>query len=246
MLPSKTSKRILIDIRNVQTDDIKRQGIYYHMNESDLTNGTAMIIGPPNTPYEGGFYFFDIKFPSDYPFSPPAMTSLTQDGLTRFNPNMYREGKVCLSLLNTWHVGERWSGCQSLSTLLLSILSSVLIDKPIQNEPGFESRVNSEESQVYSRMVLHANLKTAVLRMIQKPSDFTEPFYDDMASSFHSTKQRLIDIAIDLQEHDNKTEAMHFFRMTVTYQFSTLADVLRECVPRNPFPQQNEITDIST
>ena len=243
MLQPKASRRILADIKNVQTDDIKRQGIYYHMNEADMTQGIAMIIGPPNTPYEGGFYFFQIKFPSDYPFSPPAMTSLTQDGITRFNPNMYREGKVCLSLLNTWHVGERWSGCQSLSTILLSILSSVLIDKPIQNEPGFETRVNSEQSHVYTRMVLHANLKTAALRMIQSPPDFAAHFYDDMAESFNTNKNRLVDLAVESQDYDNKTEVMDFFRMTVTYHFSTVADKLRECVPRNPFPQENTFED---
>ena len=121
MLSVTAKKRILADIKNVSNDDMKKQGIFYSMNEADMTKGTALIIGPADTPYEGGFYFFGVQFPPDYPFAPPAMTSLTQDGITRFNPNMYREGKVCLSLLNTWHVGERWSGCQTLSSILLSI-----------------------------------------------------------------------------------------------------------------------------
>ena len=236
MLSNTAKKRILADIKNVNSDDIKKQGIFYSMNEADMTKGLALIVGPPNTPYEGGFYFFEVQFPNDYPFAPPAMTTLTQDGLTRFNPNMYREGKVCLSLLNTWHDGERWSGCQTLSTILLSILTSVLVDKPIQNEPGFQTRVNSDMSHIYSRMVLHANLKTAVLRMIQDPPPFAAAFYDEMATAFSKNKNRLVDLAVGLQDYDNKTEIMDFFRMTVTYQFSTLADKIRDCSPKNPFP----------
>jgi ubiquitin-protein ligase len=242
MLSATAKKRIQADIKNVKKDDIKSQGIFYSMNETDMTKGIAMVVGPTNTPYEGGFYFFDIQFPNDYPFSPPAMTSLTQDGFTRFNPNMYREGKVCLSLINTWHKGERWSGCQTLSTILLSIVSSVLVDMPLQNEPGFETRVKSEQSQVYTRMILHANLQTAVYKMIHSPPTFASEFYDDMAAAFLSAKKRLIDLAVASQDYDNKTEVMDFFRMTVTYKFSSLADMIRDCSPRNPFPQSNVIT----
>jgi ubiquitin-conjugating enzyme E2 Z len=233
-ISSKALKRIQVDIKNVLEDDIKRHGIYYSFDDSDITKGTAMIIGPRDTPYEGGFYFFDIKFPIDYPFTPPAMSTLTQDGLTRFNPNMYREGKVCLSLLNTWHVGERWSGVQTLSSILLSIVSSVLINNPIQNEPGFEKKIGSPVSDIYNRMILHANLKTAFLHMIKNPPKFAIPFFDTMYDVFYKNKQRMIDLAISMIDYDNKTENMDFFRMTVTYEFSTLGDKIQECVPRYP------------
>jgi len=234
MVMTKAIKRIQVDIKNVMGDDMKKQGIYYNYDEADITKGTAMILGPRDTPYEGGFYFFDVKFPNDYPFSPPAMTTLTQDGLTRFNPNMYREGKVCLSLLNTWHVGERWSGVQTLSSILLSIVSSVLIDKPLQNEPGFETKLGTPLSDIYNRMILHANLKTAFLHMIKNPPEFAIPFFDIMYDAFHKHKQRMNDLAVSMIDYDNKTEHMDFFRMTVTYQFSTIGDNIYECVPRFP------------
>ena len=234
MYSSRTLKRIQADIKNVLNDDIKTQGIHYESNEADITEGIAMIIGQKDTPYEGGFYFFSVKFPIDYPFSPPAMSSLTQDGLTRFNPNMYREGKVCLSLLNTWHAGERWSGCQTLSSILLSILTSVLIDKPLQNEPGFENKVNSEISVIYTRMVLHANLNTAILKQLISPSKYAILFFDRMRNSFLSNRNRLVHIAVAETEYDNLTQFMDFFRMTVCYNFSILADKIRELVIRDP------------
>jgi len=230
----KTVRRIQIDLQNVIKDDMKNNGIYYHYDDADITKGTAMIIGPAGTPYEGGFYFFNVKFPNDYPFTPPAMTTLTQDGITRFNPNMYREGKVCLSLLNTWHVGERWSGVQTLSSILLSIVSSVLIDSPLQNEPGFENKNSTTLSNIYNRMVLHANLKSAFLNMIKNPPEFAIPFFDIMYESFHKNRNRMIDLAVSMIDYDNKTEVMDFFRMTITYCFSTIGDNIRDFTPKFP------------
>jgi len=229
-------KRIPADILNAQKDDMKELGIYYMHDDVNMSKGTALIIGPADTPYMGGYYFFGVKFPDDYPYSPPAMTSLTQDGVTRFNPNMYRDGKVCLSLLNTWHVGDKWSGCQSLKSVLLCILTSVLTKSPLENEPGYEGKGATELSDIYNRMLTHSNLLGAVLNMIQKPPEFALEFYDTMTESFHKNRLRLIDNAISLIDYDNKTEVMDFFRMQMTYKFSTLADKIRECVPRFPEP----------
>jgi hypothetical protein len=161
------------------------------------------------------------------------MCTLTQDGFTRFNPNLYREGKICLSLINTWHVGDKWSGCQSLSTVLLSILTSVLIEDPFTNEPNFENQGKSAQSQIYNRMVLHANLQTAVLQMIKSPPAFAKPFYDTMTASFIKNRNRLNDLAVSMIDYDNKEEVMEFFRMKRSYMFSTLGDKLLECSPLN-------------
>ena len=233
-LAPKALRRIQIDIQNVMGDDMKKQGIFYNFDESDISQGTVLIIGPADTPYEGGFYFFSVKFPNDYPFTPPAMHTLTQDGVTRFNPNMYREGKVCLSLLNTWHAGERWSGVQTLSSVLLSILSNVLVNNPIQNEPGLETKIGTPISDIYNRMILHANLKTAFLNMIKNPPKFAIPFFDTMYDSFYKNKNRMIDLAVYMIEYDNKTENMDFFRMIITYHFSTLGDNISNFSPRFP------------
>ena len=60
----------------------------------------ALITGPFDTPYEGGFYYFLIRCPPDYPIRPPRVKLMTTGGgQVRFNPNLYRNGKVCLSIL---------------------------------------------------------------------------------------------------------------------------------------------------
>ena len=60
----------------------------------------ALITGPFDTPYEGGLFHFVIRFPPNYPLVPPRVAFMTTGGGTvRFNPNLYRNGKVCLSIL---------------------------------------------------------------------------------------------------------------------------------------------------
>jgi ubiquitin-conjugating enzyme E2 Z len=56
------------------------------------------------------------QFPEDYPSSAPHIVFCTTNGgKTRFNPNLYSDGKVCLSILGTWRgeSGEQWSSVQN-------------------------------------------------------------------------------------------------------------------------------------
>ena len=76
----------------------------------DLVRG--LITGPTGSPYAYGCFQFDCLFPQNYPAIPPLVKFCTTGGGTvRFNPNLYADGKVCLSLLGTWHGGdqsEKW------------------------------------------------------------------------------------------------------------------------------------------
>jgi hypothetical protein len=68
----------------------------------------CLIVGPFETPYEGGFFYFIINCPDDYPHMPPKVKLMTTGGGTvRFNPNLYASGKTCLSILGTWS-GPGW------------------------------------------------------------------------------------------------------------------------------------------
>ena len=110
--------------------------------DSDVRHVTALIIGPPGTPYEYGFFEFTLKFGSDYPSKPPKVDArTTNNGRCRFNPNIYAGGKVCLSILGTWQgerPGEEWSSAQGLESILWSI-QSLMSSNPYENEPGFEN-----------------------------------------------------------------------------------------------------------
>ena len=143
MTDSKGKKRLLKDIERAQEDAMKNQGIWYWSDEANFYLGEALIQGPAGTPYEGALLQFSFVFPQDYPFSPPRVLFITCDGKTRFHPNLYKEGKVCLSILGTYS-GPGWSGTQSLSTILLSLLA-LLDENPLAHEPAFERGTLIEE-----------------------------------------------------------------------------------------------------
>ncbi|KAH6556351.1 hypothetical protein KP509_1Z185900 [Ceratopteris richardii] len=85
-------------------------------------------------------FLFDILLKASYPFEPPEVHFLTTGGgKVRFNPNLYANGHVCLSLLGTW-MGPGWEPSKSnLMQVLLSIQGLVLVADPLYNEPGSET-----------------------------------------------------------------------------------------------------------
>ncbi len=136
MAAPQATRRLLKDIERIRDPLMKEQKIWYSIAGDVMTKGFALIEGPEDTPYEGCLLLFSVSFPYDYPFSPPKVLFLTTDGRTRFHPNLYIDGKVCLSILGTFS-GPSWSGTQSLSSVLLSIQG--LLDKnPLTHEPAYE------------------------------------------------------------------------------------------------------------
>ena len=92
---------------------------------------SILITGPSGTPYEDCLFLFDLRLPDNYPVSPPEVHyhSYCTD---RLNPNLYEEGKVCVSLLGTWtgKGNETWTSKSSVHQLLLSIQgNSIYIKK---------------------------------------------------------------------------------------------------------------------
>lgn len=163
VITSDTIKRLVKDVKDIMKNPLTDNGIYYTHDETDMLKGYAMIIGPPDTPYVGGYYFFRFDFPHDYPFRPPTVTYHTNDGITRFNPNLYRSGKVCVSILNTWK-GPQWTSCQSITSVLLCICGSVLNDKPLLNEPGIIETHRDYEK--YHEIVRYKNYDIAINNML--------------------------------------------------------------------------------
>lgn len=138
----------------------------------------VLITGPSETPYANGCFEFDVYFPHDYPNS-PMMINLETTGRhsVRFNPNLYNDGKVCLSVLNTWHgrPEEKWNAqTSSFLQVLVSIQSLILVSEPYFNEPGFErsrgTPSGNHSSREYNSNIYQACVKWAMLEQIKNPS----------------------------------------------------------------------------
>ncbi|KAI1367982.1 ubiquitin-conjugating enzyme/RWD-like protein [Xylaria arbuscula] len=136
--------------------------------DRDVRNVKAMVIGPHETPYEFGFFEFSFKFPKEYPRKSPAVTcNTTNGGRCRFNPNIYANGKVCL----TWRgePGEEWSPAQGLESILISI-QSLMSSNPYENEPGFEhaNDISDKSNQRdYVAKIRHETLRISIIQKLE-------------------------------------------------------------------------------
>ena len=132
---NRKTKRILNELKELQesVEIFKESGIHYYFKDENIEKVYIMLLGPEDTPYEKGFYFFTLEYPENYPMVPPNMKFCTNGSLfnylqkpikIRFNPNLYTSGKVCLSMLNTWK-GPGWVPTNTVSNILVAIQALV-------------------------------------------------------------------------------------------------------------------------
>ncbi|XP_043695025.1 putative ubiquitin-conjugating enzyme E2 38 [Telopea speciosissima] len=152
--------------------------IYVRVYEGRIDLLRATIIGAAGTPYHDGLFFFDFLFPPDYPVQPPSV-HYHSFGL-RINPNLYADGTVCLSLLNTWpgRKHERWNPSEStILQVLLSIQALVLNEKPYFNEPGYGIVPGidwDKKSLTYSQNIFALSCKIMLYVLRRPPRHFED------------------------------------------------------------------------
>uniref|UniRef100_A0A2P2ILQ0 Uncharacterized protein MANES_15G000600 n=2 Tax=Rhizophora mucronata TaxID=61149 RepID=A0A2P2ILQ0_RHIMU len=158
------------------------ESIFVRVYEGRIDLLRAVIIGAQGTPYHDGLFFFDFAFPSDYPNNPP-LVHYHSHGL-ELNPNLYDNGYVCLSLLNTWSAEETEMWNPTGSTVLQALVSLqalVLNEKPYYNEPGYEEPSSGDwdlDSAEYNGEVFGLSCKTMMFLIDNPPKNF-EAFVKD-------------------------------------------------------------------
>jgi len=154
---------------------------------------SAMIHGPKNTPYEDGIFFFDFQLGSEYPTLPPSCHYISYC-TDRLNPNLYEEGKVCVSLLGTWSGKgtETWTPDSNLLQLLVSIQGLILVREPYFNEAGYEKQKGTQQGEENSRMYN----EMAVLKLVQSMTKLVrnppKPFVTEITDHMKDNAGKLI------------------------------------------------------
>jgi ubiquitin-protein ligase len=230
-ISKETINRLLKDVKQIIKNPLTEQGIYYVHDDTDILKGYAMIVGPSDTPYFGGFYFFEFTYPSDYPHSPPKVKYCTNGNNIRFNPNLYIGGKVCISLLNTWR-GDQWTSCQSISTVLLT-LCTLLCKDPLLNEPGV-TNIHKDMNN-YNEIIEFANIDIAVCDIVRKKKGvylpFFENFYIFIKENFNKNYEKLCEISKKKMEDiniQNKILTTDFYNLKVKINYHDILLKLNE------------------
>lgn len=230
-ISKESARRILSDVRELMTCPLHDNGIYYVHDEVDILVGYAMLHGQPGTLYDGGYYFFRINFPADYPHTPFSATFLSNDGITRMHPNYYKTGYVCVSILNNWR-GEQWTGCLTLKSVLLTMIS-IMDDAPLLHEPGI--RDNHADFAPYNRIIEFKTIEFAMCtllndaefdRYIKMPAESRAYFYPLMRELFNARRDKVIERVNAMREKyggsANYAVVVSIYGMTCTPNYDEL------------------------
>jgi len=196
-----SSKLLQNQFKKIQSEPV--EGIAVELNNDNLFEWKVFIEGPKDTFYEGGVFQLLMKFPNDYPMSPPVVL-FTSDF---WHPNVYTDGKVCISILHPpVHdemsgelPEERWLPTQTVTTVLLSIislLSAPNISSPANVDASVEWRNNKEAYRKHiAQLVEKANKN--VPAHIKIPHPDTDP----VERQRQVEKMKLLDTPMDLDEY---------------------------------------------
>ena len=97
------------------------------IDENNIYNWEVLLMGPPETLYDGGYFKAHLSFPIEYPFRPPTLKFITKI----WHPNIGMDGKVCISILHepgNDNMGyeqacERWLPIHTAETIMISVMS---------------------------------------------------------------------------------------------------------------------------
>jgi ubiquitin-protein ligase len=127
------------------------------MDENNLYEWQVWMAGAPGTMWEGGIFRAGLKFPEDYPNSPPKMKFLSDF----WHPNIYPDGTVCISILHTpdpmnpeERAEETWRPILTVESILVSV-TSMLSDPNFSSPANVDASVECRKSpEIYKKKVL--------------------------------------------------------------------------------------------
>eukprot|EP00041_Stephanoeca_diplocostata_P007063 m.97516 g.97516 ORF g.97516 m.97516 type:complete len:168 (+) comp16705_c0_seq1:251-754(+) len=136
------------------------------VDDDNVFKWEILIMGPPDTMYEGGFFKAHLTFPSDYPHMPPNLRFVTE----MWHPNVYKDGNVCISILHDpgddkygdEQACERWLPIHTVTTIMLSVISMLA-------DPNDMSPANVDASKQWREDP--AGFKKRVQRLVRRSQE---------------------------------------------------------------------------
>ncbi|KAE8372861.1 ubiquitin-conjugating enzyme/RWD-like protein [Aspergillus bertholletiae] len=160
----------------------KEPWVNIELENEDIFRWTVgLIVLNPDSLYYGGYFKASMKFPKNYPFSPPEFAFRRP----LYHPNIYPDGKLCISILHAPGedemsgelASERWSPAQRVESVLISILSlldDAEVSSPANVDAGVTLRKDPEEYKSRVRKDVEASKQDI-------PEDFIMPTHQPVA-----------------------------------------------------------------
>jgi ubiquitin-conjugating enzyme E2 R len=175
-----TTKLLQNQLKKIQTDPV--EGFTVDLaDDSNLYEWKIYVEGPKDSPYEGGIFELLMTFPNDYPMSPPTLKFVSEF----WHPNVYSDGRVCISILHPpgrdemsgERPEERWLPTQGVTSVVLSVMSMFAdpnFSSPANVDASVECRRNPAAYKARIRTLVEKSLKL-VPSHIKIPHPDTDP-----------------------------------------------------------------------
>lgn len=143
--------RLSKEFNKLKEDPI--DNVNFELKNENFLEWNFTILGPSESPYEGGIYEGIITYPSTYPHDPPSVRFTTP----LFHPNVYsgdslgnhKVGDLCISILHKGtdetsgeHELERWRPIQTVRVIFQSIIS-------LLHDPNADSAANVDAAKMW-------------------------------------------------------------------------------------------------
>eukprot|EP01084_Bolivina_argentea_P144758 253909_1 len=137
------------------------------VDDSNIFLWELIVMGPPDTLYEGGFFKAKLEFPRDFPNNPPTMTFTSE----MWHPNVYEDGRVCISILHPpgedkfneqETAEERWRPVLGVEGIVISVISML-------SDPNDESPANLDAAIMWRTS--QSDFKKRVRQVVRKSQD---------------------------------------------------------------------------
>ncbi|KAA0155963.1 hypothetical protein FNF27_00248 [Cafeteria roenbergensis] len=124
-------RRLLKDLEKLRREPA--HGVTAAPLEDNIMKWQALIIGPDDSPWEGGTFNLRMHFSEEYPNKAPEIVFVS----SLFHPNVYKDGRICLDILQS-----KWSPVNTVQAVLVSIQS-------LLSDPNTGSPANAEAARLY-------------------------------------------------------------------------------------------------
>jgi len=137
------------------------------VDDNNLHDWELLLMGPDGTYYEGGFFKARLVFPPDFPNMPPTMTFISE----MWHPNVYEDGRVCISILHPpgedelnsqESADERWRPILGVEQILVSVISML-------SDPNDESPANLDAAVMWRND--RAAFKKKIRQVVRKSQE---------------------------------------------------------------------------